>query len=435
MNRYWLETYGCQMNKAESNALEQELLENGWTESEGPADADLILINTCSVRITAEDRIWGRIGYFKALKRTHPHTLVLLGCMAERLKNELKKIAPTVDLVVGTFQKESFLRILQTARSAEAEKLEESPGYNFSRAHSKGKSHKALVPIMHGCDNFCSYCIVPYVRGREISRPPEEIFREISFLVDSGVKEVTLLGQNVNSYVYPDKNEDMNFPGLLEKIIKKFPGLSWVRFLTSHPKDVSPNLLRCMAENPAICRHLHLPVQHGSNRILSAMNRKYTREEYLGLIDTIRNAIPGISLSTDILIGFPGESEDDFNATLELMKLVRYDDAFMYYYNPREGTPAFRMEDTVPDNLKLERLGEVIEVQRNITGERKREHLGERLPVLVEEISKKNKNELLSRTERNEMVVFPGNSDALGKFVTVELIALKGNTFVAREVL
>jgi tRNA-2-methylthio-N6-dimethylallyladenosine synthase len=435
MNRYWIETYGCQMNKAESNALEQELLDNGWTGSERPEEADLVLINTCSVRITAEDRIWGRIGYYKALKRTHPHTLVLLGCMAERLKNEIKRIAPTVDMVVGTFQKESFLRVLQQARSAAAaDKLEEISGYRFARTHSKGRSYKAFVPIMHGCNNFCSYCIVPHVRGREVSRPPEEIFEEISLLREQGVKEVTLLGQNVNSFSFSDGKENVNFPTLLRKIIGKFPDLSWLRFLTSHPKDVSPDLIRCIAENPALCRHIHLPVQHGSNRILSAMDRKYTREEYLELIEKIKSAIPGVSLSTDILVGFPGESEDDFLSTLDLMRTVRYDDAFMYYYNPREGTPAFHMEDSVPDRLKLERLGAVIELQRAITGERKKERLGTRLPVLVEEISKKNKHELLSRTERDEMVVFPGNPQTLGSFVTVELIALKGKTFVAREV-
>ena len=435
MNRYWMETYGCQMNKAESNALEQELLENGWLGSEKPEEADLVLINTCSVRITAEDRIWGRIGYYKALKRTHPHTLVLLGCMAERLKNEIKKIAPTVDLVVGTFQKESFVRVLQQARSAVAAgKLEESARYRFAPSHSKGISIKALVPIMHGCNNFCSYCIVPHVRGREISRSPEEIFQEISFLCDQGVKEITLLGQNVNSYSYSDGGKNVNFPSLLRRIIGEFPNVAWLRFLTSHPKDLSPDLIRCMAENPSLCRHLHLPVQHGSNRILAAMNRKYTREEYLELIEKIRKKVPEISLSTDILVGFPGETEEDFIGTLDLMRTVRYDDAFMYYYNPREGTPAFNMDDSVPENLKLERLGKVIEPQRGITGERKKNRLGERLTVLVEEVSKKNTGELLSRTARDEMVVFPGDPRALGSFVTVELIALKGNTFIAKEV-
>ncbi len=435
MSRYWIETYGCQMNKAESAALEREMTEAGWMPAAGAEDADLVILNTCSVRETAEERIWGRIGRYKSLKKKHRFTLVVMGCMAERLKEDIRTEAPAVDLVVGTFQKESFLRRLQTARSEIASaRLDETGGYKFSARHAMEGDYKAFVPIMHGCDNFCSYCIVPYVRGREVSRDPEMIFAELEELFSRGVREITLLGQNVNSYKYSSGGSVLDFPGLLRALLHRFPDVPWIRFLTSHPKDFSDRLIETMAGNRALCRHIHLPVQHGSDSILAAMNRKYTREDYIRLVGRIRSAVPDVSLGTDILIGFPGETETDFRLTLELMKEVRFDDAFTYYYNPRKGTKAYDMPDTVPEDLKLERLAAIIDLQREITRDRKKERLGNGAVVLVEGVSKKKDGELLARTERDEMVVFPGPRDLIGNFAEVRLAELRGNTFVGERV-
>nr|MBP7495485.1 tRNA (N6-isopentenyl adenosine(37)-C2)-methylthiotransferase MiaB [Spirochaetales bacterium] len=290
----------------------------------------------------------------------------------------------------------------------------------------------AFVPIMHGCNNFCSYCIVPYVRGREISRSPEEIFQELTDLQQKGVQEIILLGQNVNSYRYEREGVLLDFPGLLRRIVKEFPYIGWIRFLTSHPKDLSDEMIRCLEEIPQLCKHLHLPVQHGSSPILRRMNRKYTREEYLDLVEKIRNRIPEISLTTDILIGFPGETEKDFLDTVNLLETVRFDDAFTYYYNPREGTQAYEMEDSVPRSVKLERLGKIIDLQKRIGKENKEQRIGHRVKVLVEEVSKIKNTELLARTERDEMVVVPGPQEWIGKFRWVVLTELKGNTFLGK---
>ncbi len=286
---------------------------------------------------------------------------------------------------------------------------------------------------MHGCNNFCSYCIVPYVRGREVSRNPNEIFRELETVKERGVKEVTLLGQNVNSYRYEGPEGTMDFPSLLREIVHRYPGLPWIRFLTSHPKDLSEEVIDCLATYPQLCKHLHLPVQHGSNRILHLMNRKYTRETYLNLVDRLRTRIPSISLTTDILIGFPGETEEDFQATLDLIETVRFDDAFTYYYNPREGTAAYKLPDDVPLEVKLERLQTVIDLQRRIGRENKKKRIHSKVKVLVEEVSKMKSTELLARTERDEMVVLPGPPDWIGTFREVELLSLKGNTFRGKD--
>jgi tRNA-2-methylthio-N6-dimethylallyladenosine synthase len=363
-----------------------------------------------------------------------------MGCMAERLKDELRRTEPAVDALVGTFQKEAFSRILRQALSNKHSfTLEESAGqdgpYSFFPRHSKKTDYKVFVPIMHGCDNFCSYCVVPHVRGREVSRDPESIYAEIENLLERDVKEITLLGQNVNSYKFSGNGgKPLDFPGLLDGIFSRFPSAPWLRFLTSHPKDFSEPLIERFTAYPSLCRHIHLPVQHGSDTILRSMNRQYTRGRYLSLVEKIRKKLPDVLLGTDILIGFPGETDKDFQETLDLMREVQFDDAFTYYYNPREGTAAAAMGDTVPEKLKLERLREVIDLQRAISGEKKQQRLGRTVKVLVEEISKKNEAELLSRTEGDEMVVFPGGPSLIGSFRTVRLEKLRGNTFYAREV-
>jgi tRNA-2-methylthio-N6-dimethylallyladenosine synthase len=451
---YWLETYGCQMNKAESGFLEYELQRHGWVPVQTPEEAQTVILNTCSVRKTAEDRIWGRLGFFKAQKKNHSFRLVLMGCMSERLKEEILNEAPHVDLLVGNFQKHRLVDVLDH-EDAFSEVAAEAGGradpqlahqeahlidpgeYRFAERHSLS-GFQAFLPIMHGCNNFCTYCIVPYVRGSEVSRSPESILAEILRLqvpegsAGQGIREITLLGQNVNSYLYRAQGGGtLTFPALLRRIVPVLQDRTWLRFLTSHPKDMSDELIELIAAEPALCRHIHLPVQHGSNRILQAMGRKYTRGHYLDLVERIRKTIPEVSLTTDILIGFPGEGEEDYRLTLELMQQVQFEDAFTYRYNPREGTRAFELKDDVPESLKQERLSEVIDLQRRITREVKKGKLGRVVEVLIEGVSKKNAAELLARTEGDEMVVFPGSPKRIGTFGRVRLQSLRGSTFRA----
>lgn len=459
---YWLETYGCQMNKAESGYLEYELHSHGWIPVRTPEEAQVVILNTCSVRKTAEDRVWGRLGFFKAQKKSHAFRLVLMGCMSERLKEQILNEAPHVDLLVGNFQKHRLVDALEqgdgvpasaaggSGRSARRPPLQEpdqqqhrevhlidAGEYRFAERHSLS-GFQAYLPIMHGCNNFCTYCIVPYVRGAEVSRNPESVIGEIRRIqtpdsqTGQMVREITLLGQNVNSYRYRNRDGGiLNFAGLLQQIVPVLRDRTWLRFLTSHPKDMSPELIDLIASESALCSHIHLPVQHGSNRILGAMGRKYTREEYLDLVGRIRKTIPEASLTTDILIGFPGESGEDYALTLELMRQVRFDDAFTYRYNPREGTRAFELGDDVPEKVKQERLSGVIDLQRRITREVKKDKLGRIVEVLVEGVSKKNEGELLARSERDEMVVFSGPRRQIGSFARVRLQTLRGSTFRA----
>lgn len=462
--KYWLEIYGCQMNFAEGYALENSLKQQGWEQADVPEKADAVILHTCSVRQTAENRIWGRIGFFKHLKQTNPAKLVVMGCMAERLKVELRKKEPAIDLVVGNFEKEQLPDLIDdlngmpspgviprqsaaensvhntaspsgssVSPAKEYEAPEERP-FHFQDSHQREKDFHAFVPIMHGCDNFCTYCIVPHVRGREVSRSPRNIRRELQGLEAHGVKEITLLGQNVNSYSYggggttDSTTRQYKFPDILKEILDQLENIEWVRFLTSHPKDVPQQLIEMIATEPRLCTHIHLPVQHGSSSVLKRMNRKYTREDYVQLVTQIRNSIDEPALTTDIMIGFPGETEADFQATLDLMREVEFDDAFMYYFNPRTGTPAAEFEGQVDHQTKLDRLSEIISLQREISQRRRMKQVGRRERVLVESVSKKNPRELLARTERDHMVVFPGESTLIGQFVNVQIDSMRGNT-------
>ncbi len=464
---YLLETYGCEMNKAESAALEALFRERGWRpahiDSDEPgraslsasiemlAGVDLAIINTCSVRETAETRAWGRIDLFAAAKRARaasgagPLRIIVFGCMAERLKDRIKERQPAVDWVLGTFRKQALGLILDAVEQGiELEEIEETPSYVFSESHHEPGAFRAFVPIMHGCNNFCSYCIVPYVRGREISRSPSSIMAEIESLDDSGVREITLLGQNVNSYRWPgggrteiDRNE-LDFPSLLRFVSARLrargrSGIRWLRFLTSHPKDLSDELIRVIAEDRLFCTHIHLCAQSGSNAVLAAMNRKYTREHFLGLVEKMRASIPGLSLSTDILVGFPGETEEDFEQTLDLMRRADFSYSFMYHFNPREGTTAASLPGRLPDKVKMDRLSRVIELQKRITRKLMHARTGSVDEVLIESVSRRSGDEVLARTARDEMVVFPADASRVGSFARVRLLGLSGNTFRAEE--
>ncbi len=451
--RVLVETYGCQMNKAESEAIVADLRRDGWSVTDSVREADLVVINTCSVRETAEQRVRGRLGWFRSQKRGRPFTLVLTGCMAERLKAHAIEEYPEIDAVVGTFDKQRILEVIgkiapsaapggghgatgstgaTSATGATGATGSVAGRYRFSPLHCAG-GHRSFLPVMHGCDNFCAYCIVPFVRGREVSRDPAEVLSELAVLARRGTREVTLLGQNVNSYRWEASGERLGFPGLLARVAAAAGPIRWIRFLTSHPRDFSPELLEVIATQPAVCRSIHLPVQSGSDRVLASMNRGYTASHYRRLAERIRARLSGVALTTDILVGFPGETEEDLRATLSLMEDVGFDEAFTYHYNPRPGTAACLLAASeVPERTRLERLERVIASQRRISGARSRARLGAEVDLLVEGPSRRGNGELLARAEWDAMAVLPGGPELVGRFVRARLVGISGTTFRAQ---
>jgi tRNA-2-methylthio-N6-dimethylallyladenosine synthase len=431
------------MNSAESAALILVCRERGWSAAPDGESADLVLINTCSVRLTAEQRALGRIALYASLKKKSrakgkPFALAVAGCMAQRMGENLKKKFPEIDYVMGTASRSMFPLILEAVEKKTNIITDNiTPIFSFSSSHLEEGRFRSFVPIMHGCNNFCSYCVVPYVRGREISRDPKLIAEEIRLVGERGVREVTLLGQNVNTYNWHGGgalNSAMDFAGLLRLVAAEADksGVKWLRFLSANPRDFSQETIRVMAEHGVFCRHLHLCVQHGSNRILQAMNRGYTREHYLSLVKEIRRSMPEISLSTDILVGFPGEKEEDIEETLGLMEETRFLYAYMYHYNPMKGTAAYDLPDRVSEETKRERLSRVIALQKKHSSALLKKRVGSRELVLIEGISRKNADELVTRTERDEMVVVPGPASMIGSFTWLTLSSLRGNTFRAK---
>ena len=446
------------MNIAESASMEQLLIARGWNVAASAQVADLIVINTCSIRKTAEDRIEGRLGWINGLKAVRekrsnaktkfleeaveyvkdgakPLTVLVTGCMAERLLPTFKEHWPFVDFVVGTFAKHHFGEIIDSVEEKHAAPAvpDNSEPYHFAPVSAEPGAFSTFVPIMHGCNNFCTYCIVPYVRGREISRPVEQILEELDILKKLKVCEITLIGQNVNSYQGQGLDgSTVNFAGLLRIIAdhlrKTESTIRWVRFMSSHPKDFTDDVIDVIAAEPLICRHIHLPVQNGSTAVLKAMNRRCTREQYLELVAKIKAKIPEVSLTTDIMMGFPGETEEDVQQTLDLMKQVKYESAMMYYYNPREGTPAAKMEQ-LPEEVRKERLQRVIDLQLEHTQERMSERVGTTALVLAEGVSRDSADELLGQTEQHEKVAFKADRKLIGSFVNVKITQLNGNTF------
>ena len=449
---YYFETYGCEMNIAESASMEQILIARGWQKALSAQVADLIVINTCTIRKSADERIEGRLGWINGLKAVRekklgaktklldeaveyvkdgprPLTVIVTGCLAERMISEFKKQYPFVDYVIGTFGKHHFGEIIQTIEDKKAPvQIPDDEPYHFAPLSAEPGAFSTFVPIMHGCNNFCTYCIVPYVRGREISRPVDQILKELDALSKLRVLEITLIGQNVNSY----HDGDVDFARLLELIaehLKKTNStIQWVRFMSSHPKDFTDKVIDVIAKESVICRHIHLPVQNGSSKVLKTMNRYYNREQYLELVKKIKEKIPEVSLTTDIMMGFPGETEEDVELTLDLMRQVKYESAMMYYYNPREGTPAAKMEQ-IPEEIRKQRLQKVIDLQMIHTDERMHERLGQTVKVLVESVSRDNKEELLGQTEQHEKVAFKAPSKLIGTFVSVKLEELSGHTY------
>lgn len=428
IHTYWLETYGCQMNIAESNALELQLKGAGLVPAARAEDADCVILNTCTVRKSADNRIWGRLGYFAHIKSKRALTLIVTGCMAERLQDDLKVDAPQVDYVIGTNDKQ---RIVDVLTSVDGTYDQHSQSYSFESSYYQEGDFSSYIPIMNGCNNFCSYCIVPYVRGREVSRPVEEILKELAFLDSKGVKEVTLLGQNVNSYHYvKDDGTVVDFPQLLALMSAQENGIEWIRFDSPHPKDFSNALIKVIKDEPKVAKHLHIPMQSGSTRILGLMNRRYTREKFLTLIDDLRAAVPSITFSTDVMVGFPSETEEEYQQTLSALAHMRCIEAFMYYYNPREGTKAVEMEEQIDEKEKARRLQELIDFQHTIIQKEKFKRIGAEARVLITQVSKHDASAMLGKTEYNEMVVFPSTNKP-GQMVTVRLTGLSGNTFTA----
>ena len=424
--KYFIESYGCQLNTAESNALELLLKGAGIERSETPEDSECVIINTCSVRKTAENRIWGRLSFFGHLKKQKKdYKIIVTGCMAERLKEELKKEAPFVDAVIGTNEKMEIVDFLLGENVLTRDK------YSFTSSYYKEGEFSSYVPIMNGCNNFCSYCIVPYVRGREISRSVSEIIKEVKALDQKGVKEITLLGQNVNSYNY----EGLNFPKLLTLICKELNNIEFVRFESPHPKDFSDELIEVIKNEKRVCSHIHLPMQSGNSRILKLMNRKNTRESFIELVDKMRKEIPNLTFATDVMVGFPTETEEEYLDTLSLMDYMHPIEAFMYYYNLREGTVAAKMDGQLEDDVKIARLERLIDEQLKRCQEEKINRKSMITRGVVTGITRDDKDRYLARNEHNEMISFkPISKVEIGSMVNLKCYDLKGNTYLADEI-
>ena len=442
--RAYVETYGCQMNISDGELMEGILANGGFKIVEAPEDADVVLVNTCAIREHAENRVLGRVAQLNGLKRERPELVIgVTGCMAQRMGETLFERAPYVDLVMGP---DGYRGLPDTLENLEAYRLERASHSSIRGSQlavldlSLGENYQGLeqrrtegptawVPIQRGCNHRCTFCIVPYVRGPEKNRNPLEILNEVRDLTSRGVTEVTLLGQTVNSYT----SMGVGFPDLLSEVAQ-IDGIRRVRFTSPHPNDVTPELVEVMATEPAVCEHLHLPAQSGNNRTLKRMLRRYSVEVLLEKVEMVRAEIPEIAISTDIIVAFPGETNDEFRDTLELMRTVRFDEAFTYKYSPREGTPATRLpaDQFVPALEAQERLEELIEVSRGIQSEINAREIGRIDEVLIERVGR-HPGQILGRTRRNKVVVFDGDSERIGCYTHVGLDRTTGATFAGKE--
>jgi tRNA-2-methylthio-N6-dimethylallyladenosine synthase len=455
----YIETYGCQMNVSDSELMQGILAARGYDAVTAPEDADVILVNTCAIRDHAEQRVFGRVGELYKLKKDNPDLIIgVTGCMAQRLGPTLMEKAPYVELVMGPDGYRKLPEILDGLRATAHEPEQASarrslPVLNVAKASElrvtgvtslefnahenyedlevqRANKVTAWVPVQRGCNYRCTYCIVPYVRGDEKNRDPHHILNEVRGIAEQGIPEVVLLGQTVNSY----EHDGWNFSRLLREVAH-VDGIRRVRFTSPHPNDFTRDLVDVMAEEPNVCKQLHLPVQSGSNRTLKRMLRRYTVESYLEKLAWVRNAIPGMALSTDIIVGFPGETDEEYEATLDLMRTVRFDDAFLYKYSLRDGTPATRLpeNDFIPDAIAQARLARLIELHRGIQAEINRTEIGSVQEVLVERPARSS-GDVLGRTESNKVVAFAGDESLIGTFANVHLTATTGATFTGRRV-
>lgn len=436
--KYCISNFGCQMNARDSEKIEGMLEEIGYIKTTQEDDADFVIYNTCCVRENAEMKIYGRLGHLKTLKKKNPNLMIALcGCMMQQdiVLDTLKKKYNFVDIIFGTYNIYKLPELLETRLETQhsvidiwdshqdiVEDLPTSRKYDF----------KACVNIMYGCNNFCTYCIVPYVRGRERSRELEDILEEVKALVADGVKEVMFLGQNVNSY---GKSLDtpVSFAALLQEV-NKIEGLKRIRFMTSHPKDLSDELIEVIASCDKVCKSVHLPIQAGSTRVLKAMNRRYTKESYLALVDKLRTAVPDIEITTDFIVGFPGETEEDFLDTLDVVKKVKYAGAFTFIYSKRTGTPAATMEDQVPEEVVKRRFNELLKLTNDYILENMKRHVHQTAEVLFEEVSKNDASVLSGRTDSGLLVNVKAPESLIGKFAKVQIVDTKTHYLIGELV-
>ncbi|EGT0000095.1 tRNA (N6-isopentenyl adenosine(37)-C2)-methylthiotransferase MiaB [Clostridium perfringens] len=423
---FCISTYGCQMNEEDSEKLSGMLKSQGYERTENKEEASIIIFNTCCVRENAENKVFGNLGQLKQLKKKNPNLVIAIcGCMMQQvgMADKVLKTFPYVDIIFGTHNAHKFPeylhRVLQEGVQVK-EILNKEEGIVEGLPIDRKSDVKAFVTIMYGCNNFCTYCIVPYVRGRERSRKSDDIIKEIEELVSQGYKEITLLGQNVNSYG-KGLEEDIDFAGLLRKV-NEVKGLERVRFMTSHPKDLSDDVIMAIKECDKLCEQVHLPVQSGSSRILKEMNRHYDREYYLDLVKKIKSEIPDVTLTTDIIIGFPGETEEDFLDTLSLCEEVGYDSAFTFIYSRRNHTPADKMENQIPDDIKHDRFNRLVEAINKKVVIKNKEYEGKVVEVLVEGPSKNDETKLTGRTRNGKLVNFAGDEKLVGELVNLKIV-------------
>lgn len=421
---YFITTMGCQMNEHDSERIAGLLEAAGYNQAQSMESADLILFNTCCVRQNPENKLYGRLGETKRLKAANPDLIVgVCGCMVQQdvERSRLEQSYPTVDLIFGTHNLHRLPELLNKVKAGERviEIWNEAQDVVEGLPAKRGENLKAWVNVTFGCDNYCSYCIVPYVRGRCRSRDAKAVLSEIRELVSKGYREVTLLGQNVNSFG-KDLEPPMDFADLLGQV-NAIDGLWRIRFTTSHPRDVDAKMIKALAELDKVVPHLHLPLQSGSSHILARMNRGYSKEDYLALVKAVKETVPDMSLTTDIIVGFPGETDEDFAQTMEVVREVRYDSAFTFVYSPRVGTPAAKMHNQVPEQTKKERIMALVELQKQISEEINQSYVGKRVEVLVEGESKTNPDALASRTRTNKLVHFSGSQELIGRLVNVRI--------------
>ncbi|MBC7189547.1 tRNA (N6-isopentenyl adenosine(37)-C2)-methylthiotransferase MiaB [Candidatus Aerophobetes bacterium] len=419
----YIKTYGCQMNEYDSEVIAGLLFDKGYRLSYNLESADLIVVNTCYVREKVKQKVLSFLGELKKIKEKKDVIIGIGGCLVQKDPQEIAKRAPFVDFLFGTLNLHRLPLILEKLKTYREKlpliEVEEDKNLPDSLPVLRKKNFSCFIPVIRGCNNFCSYCNVPYVRGREKSRPLPIILEEVKEAVKKGAKEVVLLGQNVNSYG-KDLPEKVDFAHLLSEV-NKIEGVKWIRFLTSHPKDISERLIRKIAELEKVCEHLHLPLQSGSNRILKLMRRGYTREKYLEIVEKVREAVPDITITTDIIVGFPGEEEKDFEDTLDMIRKVKFDGAFTFEFSPLPGTLASSLEKQVPREVKRRRLRELIKLQQEILEEKNKELVGKVEEVLVEDVSPKNEKELQGKTRGAKTVVFPADKTLIGNFVKVRI--------------
>ena len=431
--KYYIETYGCQMNVADSELVAGLLEKNGYTKTNLDLEANIIFLNTCAIREHAEDKIHSRLGRLNKLKKNKPETIIgILGCMAQNVKDDILENKPYVDFVLGP---DSYKRIpdLLKRQLIQEESIVDTRLSKFEVYEnlfpSRNNGVNAWVSIMRGCDKFCTFCIVPFTRGRERSRSLQSIIDEVKKAVDMGFIEVTLLGQNVNSY----NHNNVKFPKLIDSVAN-ISGLQRIRFTSPHPQDIDDELLFVMRDNHNICNSVHLPLQAGSNKILKKMNRTYTKEKFMILSDKIRNILSNSSITTDIIAGFPGETEKDFNETLDVMNYVKFDSAFTFKYSSRPGTKASEFDNHIDERIRQLRLAKLVELQKKHTLHRNKLEIGKKVKVLVEKNSKKSKNKLSGRTDNNKWVIFPNNNINIGEIITVKITDARGISLFGEKI-